>query len=1076
MTWGRDAALLLVPSEQHLDIELAGNGPGVEVRTYSDFVESARCLRPGPERCPLPAARMVTGLVLEELGDERLPYPEEPPARAALAQAVDATLGRLRRAGTSPADLRALGLPQADLLAELLARTDAIFASRGLVDPRGVERLGAMNLRAASDEEIASLCPSGFCAVTGMLDLGPGDLGLVEAMHRRLRAQGGRGGKVILPRLPMTEDPVSELADDLERRWASLGDAPEIGWISTRRPAPLSIHAARNAEGQARAAVAAVAAALGRGTPPERIAIVVPTLDEADLEPLRAALGDAKVPFSEPRGRSAASSPEGRIALSLLAVAAGPVTREQVIELLRAPGLSAGVWTDPTRDAEASASLLVQRLRDVPVEIDRTGRLLLEGLDQTIRLERHRRPNDESWMPGVLEHLLGNARWVGEGVTSRSEIARRLLALLDRLRLGSPPARELAQALRAEARGPGGLSLRALGEGAAAVRALREAARLLVESATLVGLADRPGTVADFAAELGLLCHELGTGLGGRAALPGAVRIARPRDLAGLEHEVLVITGLLERAYGDVDGGDTLFDERIRRDLPPPCRPPSARERETARRAELAWTVAGADRLVLCYATGEEGDLATPHRLVRWAEGQAAPLRKEPASRIARHASPIDARSAELIALAAGAPPRAEIEERARIERARTAFFLDPRAPAGPYTGRVTLGDAESEARFRACVGGAAPDRTIAVTVIERAAGCAFAGFARRVLHIRRADDLGESADARERGTLIHRALEHAFRGMGEGDRGQQLALARAAAEKGLGLHTPMAPLRREALAQAIHDAMGVVARAIEAGDALRFRDAEVVFGAKEAPPWLPLELPGGVGEDGAPLPSVYVDGQIDRIDVGEGGRVARVIDYKTGRMPSAADHGQSAFQLPLYAEVVARSLGCAEVEAQYIAVKPRGVVDEWPKSEADRRALGGRRGKLGKAARRVIIETLGGEWRQAAEGLDLRPLRGARHLPPAGSDTVRGRRTLRAERGGSRPAPRSSDQRARLPLRRRMSERVISTPRPAIDAGIPVSLPMAQPPPLPLSEPPELGHPKSPQLPSPPEKSSQGE
>jgi RecB family exonuclease len=963
----RPAALLLVPSEQHLEVELAGNGPGVEVQLFRDFVHAALRLGEGPELCSLPATRMLTGLALEELGDARLHYPEEPPARAALAQGIDQSIGRLRRAGTTPAQLRETEIPQAALLADLIEHVDSMLAAQGLADPRSAGILAAARLRAASDEAIASLCPSGFCALTATTSFEADDLAVIEVFHGRLRDLGGQGVQVILPRLPTTDDPVAALADDLERRWASLTDAPEIGWINTRRPVPLSILAARNADGEARAAVAAVLAALGRGTPPERIALVVPELSELALEPLRAAFADAHLPFSEPRGRPASSCPEGRIALGLLALAAGPVTREQVIELLRAPGLSAGVWTSPERDAEASASLLAQRLRDVPVEIDRTGRLLLDGLQQTIRLQRAHHHTDESWMIEVLERLLQNARHVGAGVSSRREIATRLLDLLDRLELGQPPVRELAAALRAEGRGAGGLSLRALGEGAAAVRALREAARQLVESAAMVDLADRPGTVSDFAAELTLLCHELGTGLGGSSALPGAVRIARPADLVGLEHELLVITGLVERAYGDVDGGDALFDERIRRQLPPPCRPPSSKEREVARRAELSWTVAGADRLVLCYSTGEEGELSSPHRLIRWAELQGQKARMEPASRVSRHASPLDARGAELIALAAGAPPRGEIAERVRIERARMAFFLDPRAPADAFSGKITLADPAARARFAAAVGGGSPERTIAVTAIERAAGCAFAGFARRVLHIRRADDLGESADARERGTLVHRALEHAFNGMldrggGGDDPAVLLARARAAAEKELGLGSAMAPLRREALAQAINDAMGVVARAIESGDALRFRHAEVIFGPKGTPPWRSLELPGGLDESGAPLPSVFVDGQIDRIDATVDGRRARVVDYKTGRLPSAEEHGQSAFQLPLYAEVVAQALGVSEVQAQYVAVKHRGWVEEWPKSEHDRQELGGKREALVQAARRVIVRLWEGE------------------------------------------------------------------------------------------------------------------
>src|SRR6202035_62509 len=131
-----------------------------------------------------------------------------------------------------------------------------------------------------------------------------------------------------------------------------------------------------------------------------------------------------------------------------------------------------------------------------------------------------------------------------------------------------------------------------------------------------------------------------------------------------------------------------------------------------------------------------------------------------------------------------------------------------------------------------AAVGGDVPERPVAVTAIERASGCAFAGFARRVLRVRRVDDLAESADARERGTLVHRALHAAFEGVRDAPPGESpLAAARGAASRALGGSASMAPLRREPVAQALHDALGVVARALEDGDALRFLVAEQSFG-----------------------------------------------------------------------------------------------------------------------------------------------------------------------------------------------------------------------------------------------------
>jgi RecB family exonuclease len=567
-----------------------------------------------------------------------------------------------------------------------------------------------------------------------------------------------------------------------------------------------------------------------------------------------------------------------------------------------------------------------------------------------------------------------------DGSTSRRELAHRLVALIDRLALGQSPVRELATALRGEDRArrsrsgkglaPGPtevslsrLSLRALGESAAAVRALREAVQALVEAADVAGLGGEPVSVAELAAELGVAVSELGIGLGTAGA--GAVRLGRPADLCGLFHDLVIVTGLGERAYSGVEGDLSLLDERTRKRLPAPSRPPSAREREAWRRAELCWAMAGADRVILGYAQGDDTDPAAPHRLVRWAAEHGAETRREPASRVSRAASRTDPRSAELAALAAGAPPGGDLLARVEVERARLAFFLDPRSPAGDHTGRVASGDDRARSRLVAAVGGDSPARPVAVTAIERASGCAFAGFARRVLRVRRVDDLSESADHRERGTLVHRALHAAF----EGQRGatDPLAAARAAAERELGLHRAMAPLRREAILSAVADAVAVVERSLAGDDGLRFLAAEQSFGGSPpgAPaisdargPWDPLPLGG---EDGGGA-VIYVDGQIDRVDVSPGRGIARVVDYKTGRMPAPDDHGKTAFQLPLYAAVVARQLGCEEVEALYLAVRPRGVLDEWPRAAEDRLALGARREEIAATARRVILQMWAGD------------------------------------------------------------------------------------------------------------------
>lgn len=966
MSRGAEAALL-VPSTRHLELALEDRAR-VTGRRFRDFLDDAAArLAPELTLATPHTTRLLTRRALDDLPEARLPFPGEPAARVALACAVDRSIGRLRRAGTAPDHLRAAGGAHALLLADLLDHVDALLADAGLTDARSAGAVVAHRLQQGAFAELPELT-AGRVVVTGMAAWEPDDLAVLEALHERHRRAGGAGLSMELPRLagPLAQAPddaIAPVADDLERRWGSLNDAPELDWIPARSVLPRTLMVARDVDGEARAVTAQVISALAQGTPPERIALVLPDLDETRLEPFRAALGDARIPFAEPHGRPVASCPEGRVALALLEVAVGPVTREQVIELLRAPGLSPSWWTERNahREASARAAMLAHRLREVPVEIDRTGRLLLDGLTDTVKQRR-----DEAWMPRALDRLLTSTRWLGEGEgarggPSRREMARRLLTLLDRLALGQPERRELTAALKADGRGAGGLALRALGEGAAAVRAIRQAIRSLVSGAAAAGLADTPCAPADFAAELGVAVSELGLGLGATegAASAGAVRLGRPADLAGLTHDLVLVTGLDEHAYGGADGDEALLDERVRKRLPIPCRPPSSGQREAWRRAELAWAMAGADRVDLSYSAGDGRDLASPHHLVRWAQALGLEPVKEPASRVARGASRVDPRSAELCALAAGAAPVGDVAARVAVERARTAFFLDPRAPGDLFTGRVTLGDAHARRRLVAAIGGDVPERPVAVTAIERASGCAFAGFARRVLRVRRVDDLAESADARERGTLVHRALHAAFEGVRDAPPGESpLAAARAAASHALGLSAAMAPLRREAVAQAVHDAVGVVARALADGDALRFLVAEQSFGGPAT--WAPLAIGGDDEEEGAPV--LYVDGQIDRVDVSPDGKRARVVDYKTGRVPGADEHGKSAFQLPLYAAVVARALACAEVEALYVSVRPRGIIDEWPRAEGDRQALGARRDEIAQAARRVILGLWQGE------------------------------------------------------------------------------------------------------------------
>ncbi|WP_437930735.1 PD-(D/E)XK nuclease family protein [Sorangium sp. So ce291] len=996
-------SLLLVPTERHVERELASldareaRAAGQEVRSRWSFVsEALALLAPDVAIASPQATRLATRLALDALPQGRLRQPAEPAARVALAHTLDRALGSFRRAGTTPADLRALGTPYAIAIGEVLERADATLRAARLVDPRCAGVLLARALRSAGASSALPLPRK--ITIRGAVAWEPDDLAWVEALHAAVRARDGAGVTVELPALQ--GEGAAPVADLLERRWASLEEAPEIAWVPDAGAEPLAAISARTAEGEARAAAAEVAAALGRGIPPERIAVVVPALDDAALEPLRAALTDAGVRFSEPRGRAAASCPDGRVALAILRLAVGPVRREQAIEILRAPGVHAGAWMDRTSAAEAEKRSvdLAHRLRDVPVEVDRTGRLLVESLISVVaarRADRRAGPpraggreaeleaeldlgiemlqraddphgdDEEAWMPHALERLLASARWVGEA-TTRPEIVRRFLSLLDKLGFGEPGVEELRAALRGERRGGGAIALEAMGQGARAARAIREQAEALARAARDLGCEERPATAAEVYAELERAAAEQGAGPRGDAGRAGAVRVDLPAGFTALEHDIVVVTGLEARAYGGSPGADeTLLGEPLRARLPTPSRPASGRERQAAQRAELGWALAGARSVALCFMRGDDSEPNEPHPLFEAAVAAGARERTEPASRVAPDATTLGPRDAELIALAGGGRPAADIAERVRIERARADFFLDPRAPIDLYTGRVLLEqDPALGAQLRAAIGGAHPGRPIAVTHIERAVGCSFAAFARRVLHVRRAEDLAESADARERGTLIHRALQASFEALRElgpdRDPAEQLAAARAAAEAALGVSAPMAPLRREAVEKAIADVLEVVVRAIDGEDSspeLRFLLAERRFGAGEPPPWQPLELPPSDGDDegAAGAPSLWVDGQIDRIDRSTDQRVVRVVDYKTGKLPDAKER-RRALQLPLYSAIAARALGAEEVRAVYIGVRQRGLVELWPRTAEEQRALAEGWAEAARTARAAVV------------------------------------------------------------------------------------------------------------------------
>ncbi|MEO7097598.1 MAG: hypothetical protein ABI175_30330, partial [Polyangiales bacterium] len=307
-----------------------------------------------------------------------------------LVEALDRTLGELHHAGVDAALLRAAAgraarrrdATRGTLLAEVLAGVDEQLARLGLIDGRSVAARIARSLSDANPVDAAidqALGGARALAVHHVASLAPARLAWLEALHVRLARRGG-GVSIELPTASGDlfgtcgiDDPRELLAARLEDRWARLADAPTLlhrgagamdgpffrlgGHLFVRSSgrSPAADDAAPTILRAASVSIAVdavacrVAAALRAGTPPSRVVIALPTLDEAVVRPLRIALARLGVPTFEARGAMPALSPSIARVLHLLRCVDRGLRKEDVVDLLRMGGAVAS----PRRHAVA---------------------------------------------------------------------------------------------------------------------------------------------------------------------------------------------------------------------------------------------------------------------------------------------------------------------------------------------------------------------------------------------------------------------------------------------------------------------------------------------------------------------------------------------------------------------------------------------------------------------------------------------------------------------------------------------------------------------------------------------------
>jgi ATP-dependent helicase/nuclease subunit B len=868
--------LVLVPTERHAEIEAAR---GARTLTFRELATRlAEAAAPSLRAISVDTTRLLTRRVLHG-------------RPAPLALAVDEALGQLRRAGTRATALATAGGPRGALLSHALERTDLRMAELGLRDERASAWFAA---GAAAGISIPELDGVTSLRVRGVSQFDNGELALLEAMHRKLRAAGG-GVVIELPAVndalgALLRDAVDGVATRLEQRWATDNDHPEIEFVSARPLArsPTVIRAAHEAS-EARAVARAVLDALAGGAALDRVAVVPVDAAEAFLEPLRTELEAARLPFSEPWGRPISAAPEAHAALELMRLAQGPVVRDALVDVLRVPDLKLECLTGHDQRRVNFVSLLAR----LPVRVDRTGLELLAAIEaRRARTE----PDDERSLEAlaVTERVLTALflRFAGLRVkSSRRALKDGWRELFSELGLLSASRHGLAQAIL-YAQSSDGAPLSALGQNARAARSIDLALERVVEAAELLGLAEEALDLPEFLEEFANALGSVGANLGARRA--GALRIARPADVAGLDWDLLVVC---RAASSTLDwqsaSSDSVLDAELLERLPRQARPLSAADRALFTRLALASSLSSAGQVVLTWAKRDARGGTGASRLVM--NVSTDDTRDEPAS-------PLDPSARRVLA---AIPASAEVRARAQRELWRQDFYSAPDKALDFHDGLAgPLAD---------LVGGEA-QRPIALTQLERYARCAFLGFSGLVLRATRDDAVGDGLSARERGTLIHEALAAALSGTRAGfavralDELEREALERA--ETFLRAHVS-SNLRGAALGAALEDVAALLRWSFANSDGVWFAEAERPFGS-------------GAEWGALPVGEHFVSGRIDRIDTNSDRSVVRIIDYKTGSVRLTGEYGDQLLQPWLYAKKVAEEYGAERVSSGYLTLQRR--------------------------------------------------------------------------------------------------------------------------------------------------------
>src|SRR4051812_37485104 len=798
------------------------------------------------------------------------------------ADSLGSTVAELEDALLDPGEL-------AGELAELYAAYRAELDRLGLWD-RELERRHAAE-RAAGD--LAAWEPRPVFAY-GFEDLTGAEWALLEALAARadvtvsLPYEPGRDAFASLSRTSedltrLAEGRIEELPPGTKARTPVLAHLERSLFAAAATPAPPELDGSlRFLEGAGiRGTLELVAdellALLRDGTPAEEIAIVCPSLDRWRA-PLDTAFTTFGVPYALEGRLRLGQSPFGQALLSLLRYSWLEGERRDLFAFLRSP------YSGLTR-------MHVDFLE---------GRLRGRGVTAAARVEEE----ITKLRPQRLPHL-DAVRAAPDPLAAVRDLARAMARAAHGLE--SPPTHEAAR-----------LDLRAhesVVKLVAELEGWRELGGAAERDEILALLADAP-------VRLG------GAGEAGRVAVLDLLR-ARTRRF-----EAVFVVGLEEGRLPRRSQASPFLDDEQRAELEASSRAsrllrtdPVSRDRylfytactRPTRRLYLVREAAsddGAPKEPSPFWDEARG-LFAADEVERWTRRRPLaaltwPLESAPSERERLRAlaslAPIDRPAATSLARANG-------WER-RLDRALGAFDRPTR-----LTHPVVLEELRQKATF-------------AVTELERFTACSSMWFVDRVLQPRSID---VEVDPRLKGTIVHQALFTFFKGLPKRtgvDRVQPetledaLVFLRECLADALAAHVrfDLPELERNELEQSLaRDLEKLIRREAESESPLVPSRFEVSFGSERSAPEL---------QRGLELGGFAVSGKIDRIDRDPFGARGIVVDYKSGRAPTAREIDRELhLQIPLYMLVLRDLVGIEPLGGVYRTLagdaRARGLLRE---------------------------------------------------------------------------------------------------------------------------------------------------